>query len=100
MPGDCCSSCSSCLVEGICPRALITAACMVPRPVVSWPAGPTPPGEAGGELARAGGELAEPDLKRAGAGGQLAQAAVSWPPPSASWPMPTGKLRVAVCAAA
>ena len=30
-------------VDGIWPRALITAACIVPRPVVSWPAGLTPP---------------------------------------------------------
>ena len=40
--------------------------------------------QAGSELSRPIRELAEPDLKRAGAGGELGQAVVSWLPPSAA----------------
>ena len=78
-PGRLALSVSRALVDGIWPRALITAACMVPRPAVSCPAGPTPPVSpeaswpvplvswpspvcsapgAGGELAQPAGELA------------------------------------------
>ena len=89
IPGDSRSSASRALVEGICPRALMTAACMVPRPAVSCPAGPIPPvspeaswpvplvscrpvsAGAGSELPQAAGELTAAARELADPGGEL-----------------------------